>query len=77
MPNDSGQLTDEELPGYAYLHCRTPVGAFHKTHVSRLLHLAGEDEQADICDRSTREWYYLGPGAVDPLLDQIKARKTA
>ena len=68
-------LTDEELPGYALLHCRTPVGAFHKKHVSRLLRMAGEDKQADICDRSIREWYYLGPESVDPLVEQINDKR--
>lgn len=67
-----GDLTDEELPGYALSHCETEIGAFHKRHVARLLRMAGRDEEADKIERWVKEWYYLGPGAIRPIVKAIK-----
>lgn len=63
-------LTDEELPGYALLHCETEIGAFHKKHIARLLRMAGREEEAVNVDNG-RDWYYLGPNAIRPLVDSV------
>lgn len=63
-------LTDAELPGYATIHCRTEIAAFHKKHVVRLLELAKDSRAGEIRD-SNREWYNLGPGVIDPIVDAI------
>lgn len=68
-------LTDEELPGYAILHCRTPVGAFHKRHVVRLLELAGMDEAAETARTRGPDWYHLGPEQIDPVVAKINERR--
>lgn len=63
-------LTDEELPGYALLHCETPVGAFHQRHVARLLRLAGREEDAAKVECGN-EWLHLGPSVIRPIVAAI------
>lgn len=65
-------LTDGELLSYATIHCRTPVGAFHKSHVERLLRLAGREEDAQRMAGSWKEWWNLGEETVDPLVDAAR-----
>lgn len=67
-------LTDEELPGYCTLHCRTPVAAFHKMHIARLCELAGQHDDAKAVRRGN-DWLHLGPGVIDPIVKKIEARK--
>lgn len=69
-------LTDEELPGYALIHCETAVAAFHKDHVSRLLSMAGQADKAAAVRDGSREFYYLGPGTIRPIVAKIEARKS-
>lgn len=63
-------LSDQELPGYCLSHCETEIGAFHKKHVARLLRMAGKKDDADKIDAG-REWYYLGPRAIRPIVKMI------
>lgn len=64
-------LRDDELPGYAALHCQSEIGAFHKRHIVRLLKMAGQDEDAAAVEAGTKEWYYLGEGAIMPVVEKI------
>lgn len=67
-------LTDEELPGYCLLHCRTPIAAFHKRHIARLCRMAGDNEDADAVERGN-DWLYLGPSVIDPIVEKISERR--
>lgn len=71
----SNDLTDEELPEYAIIHCQTPVAAFHKIHVERLLRMAGDMEEADAVNKSIQEWFYLGEGVIYPIVKKIRQRQ--
>lgn len=62
-------MTDAELLNYCYWHCRTDLGQTHKIHVVRLLTLAGVPT-----DHLDREWYFLDPETVDPLVAAARAR---
>jgi hypothetical protein len=35
------RMTDDELIGYADIHCETPRAIFHVNHINRLIRLAG------------------------------------
>ncbi len=37
-------LTDQELPGYCEIHCRTERALFHSKHLNRMLELAGHPD---------------------------------
>lgn len=63
-------MNDIELLGYAALHCRTELGQFHKEHVKRLFLLAGQAPPKGI-DRA--DFWSLGPGDVDPLIQSARA----
>lgn len=65
-------LTDEELPGYALSHCETEIGAFHQKHIVRLLRMAGMDSEAASVEHGNKEWYYLGPEVIHPVVRKIK-----
>lgn len=64
-------LTDEELPGYALIHCETERALFHKSHVIRLLKMAGRNDEARWVDGHYREFYSLGPGVIKPIVKAI------
>lgn len=68
-------LTDKELPGYALLHCETPVAAFHKSHIARLCRMAGMDDDADAVERGN-DWLHLGPEVIRPIVAKIPERKS-
>lgn len=70
----SDDLTDEELPGYATLHCDTDVAAFRTSHFARLLRLAGMNEDAAWVEEDGREFWYLGASIVDPIVARIRER---
>ena len=72
------EMTDEELLGYAEIHCRTDLGLFRKDHVNRLLALAG----ANWCREhgyppqmpGPKEWYGLGPEVLGPVIGAARRR---
>jgi len=63
-------LTDKELPSYCLTHCETPVGAFHKKHIVRLLKMAGQDDDAAKVEGGN-DWLHLGPGMIRPIVARI------
>ena len=73
----SEPVTDEQLLGYAEIHCRTEVAAFHVDHVNRILALAG----ADWCIENNyypqlgtwRQWYHIGD-ILQPVIDAARRR---
>ena len=70
-------MTDEELLGYAEIHCRTEVAAFHVDHLNRILALAG----ADWCEANNytaqlgthKQWYNIGDDVLQPVIDAARA----
>ena len=70
-------MTDEELLGYAEIHCRTEVAAFHVDHVNRILALAG----ANWCRENGyhpqlvghRQWYNIGESHLQKVIDAARA----
>ncbi len=65
-------MTDDELIGYADLHCRTERALFHRDHVNRLLTLAGAAFRLGV-----DEWIAVHADVMLPILDKIKNRRGA
>ena len=71
MADDNQPWTDEELIGYADIHCETDLALFHKDHARRLLDLAGLDSsQVDM-----RRFWSIGRDDMTLIFDKIKERK--
>ncbi|MDM7992965.1 MAG: hypothetical protein QUS11_06585 [Candidatus Fermentibacter sp.] len=63
-------MTDEELLGYAFIHCETELALFHRQHIIRLFALAGEE-----CpDLGFRSFWSVGPEIVKPLVEKAVKR---
>lgn len=72
------EMTDKELLGYAEIHCRTEVAAFHVDHLNRILDLAGKkwcDMNNYIPKLDTRkQWYNVGDDLLQPVIDAARAK---
>lgn len=70
------EMTDTELLGYAEIHCRTEVAAFHVDHVNRILALAGADwcrENGYHAQMDTRkQWYNIGEDHLQAVIDAAR-----
>lgn len=65
-------MTDDDLPGYAEIHCRTPRALFHTSHLRRLFELAGEDVPDQIkCDGFISAY----ADVLDPIIDKAKKNR--
>lgn len=60
-------MTDEDLPEYAAIHCRTPRALFHTSHLRRLFEIAGEE----VPDQINRDGFI---SAYADVLDDIIAK---
>ena len=60
-------MTDEDLPEYAAIHCRTPRALFHTSHLRRLFEIAGEE----VPDQIRRDGFI---SAYADVLDDIIAK---
>jgi hypothetical protein len=64
-------MKDEDLPDYAWLHCRTERALFHTSHLRRLFEIAGEPIPGDL-----RHDGFISAFAdvLDPIITKAKAR---
>ena len=62
-------MSDAELLDYIEEHSKTELGQTHRTHVVRLLELAGEDASR----LGDQEWHFLDYSTVKPLVDKARA----
>jgi hypothetical protein len=58
--------TDDELLGYASIHCRTERALFHRDHVRRLYKLARQEPPA------LPEWVTMREDVADPLIKRAR-----
>lgn len=63
-------MTDEELLGYASLHCQTERALFSRYHVVRIMKLAGKK----VTESSIPIWVAVRPDVMDPLVKEARAR---
>jgi hypothetical protein len=67
-------FTDEDLLDYCHQHCRTELGQISTSMLKRLVLLAGEEPHSDL-DR--KQWMYVDPERVDPLVKKARDRLRA
>ena len=67
------ELSDKDLPGYAYHHCRTERALFHAAHLRRLLEMAGMPVPADL--KNSNGFFSVHEDQMDPILEAIAARE--
>ena len=70
------EMTDTELLGYAEIHCRTEVAAFHVDHLNRILALAGR-EWCEVNNYTAqldtrKQWYNIGDDVLQPVIDAAR-----
>ena len=64
--------TDEELIGYADIHCDTDLALFHRAHLNRLLALAGDLLLPD----SAGSFFSMPRSVWEPIKARIRARQS-
>lgn len=69
----SSSLTDEELPGYARIHCRTERALFHAGHLRRLFELAGMSIPSELV--GSNGFFAVHEDQMDPILEAIEKQK--
>lgn len=69
----SDGMTDEDLTGYARIHCRTERALFHASHIRRLLELAGRKIPAELLN--SNGFYGVHEDVMDPILADIETHK--
>ena len=68
-------LTDDELPGYCEIHCRTERALFHSSHLNRMLALAGHPPGYH---KTVRDgWHTVYSESMDPLIKLARERNKA
>lgn len=65
-------MTDDELIGYAAIHCETDLALFSAQHLRRLSELAGHEAPRLILDGG---YYPAHEGLIRPLLEAIRAKQ--
>lgn len=68
-------LTDDELPGYCEIHCRTERALFHSKHLNRILALAGHPP--DYHKTVPEGWYTVRENTMDPLIKLAREHMAA
>lgn len=69
-------MTDDELIGYADIHCETPRALFSNTHLRRLLELGGWPVP-DAVSRWPDGWHSAHADVMKSLLAEIRAKRAA
>jgi hypothetical protein len=69
----SDGMTDEDLTGYARIHCRTELARFHASHLRRLLGLAGMPVPRVWAQ--SNGFFTVYADEMDPILQAIERRK--
>lgn len=69
----ASSLTDEELPGYARIHCRTECALFHAGHLRRLYGLAGIPIPSVLL--GSNGFFSVHEDVMDPILEAIELQK--
>lgn len=65
-------MTDDDLPEYCALHCRTPRALFHTSHLRRLFELAGEE----VPEQISRDGFISAYADVlDPVIAKAKEKE--
>ena len=67
-------MTDEELIGYARIHCTTERALFHKDHIVRLLKMGGAKEAAEKCAAGP-EFINVWEDTMDVIMAAIDEQK--
>ena len=67
-------MTDEQLIGYAQLHCQTDLKLFSVGHIKRLFELAGEPVP-EVCTRYPKAFRSMDEETVEALVKKIRARQ--
>lgn len=57
-------IADNELPGYLRIHCDTPVGLVHVSHLARIHELAGLNDDAQRIRNSGKDWWRPDPSWI-------------
>lgn len=64
------EMSDEELLGYAELHCKTERALFHRDHVVRIYGMAG----LEVKSSALPEFVAVHEDAMEPLVAAARRR---
>lgn len=66
-------ITDDDLPGYCEIHCRTERALFHSSHLNRMLALAGHPPGFHKCVPDG--WHVVREHTMDELVSLARERQ--